>query len=74
MGGTIHCKMTQVEDVSLGQDRMDLAEGVQGAGRGRVGVGQAGLYHREAAKGGIGMYQVEKLGENGQVAWHWAEP
>ena len=32
MGGTIHCKMTRVEDVSLGQDRMDLAEGVQGAG------------------------------------------
>ena len=42
MGGTIHCKMTQVEDVSLGQDRMDLAEGVQGAGRGRVGVGHGG--------------------------------
>lgn len=42
---------------------MDLAGGVQGAGRGRMGVGQAGLYHREAAKGGVGMYQVEKLGE-----------
>lgn len=52
MGGTIHCKMTRVEDVSLGQDRMDLTGGVQGAGRGRGGgVGHAGLYHREAAKG-----------------------
>lgn len=28
-----------------------------------MGVGQAGLYHREAAKRGVGMYQVEKLGE-----------
>lgn len=44
-------------------DRMDLAGGVQGAGRGRMGVGQAGLYLQEAAKRGVGMYQVEKLGE-----------
>ena len=38
MGGTIHCKMTRGEDVSLGQDKMDLAGGVQGAGRGRGAV------------------------------------
>lgn len=68
MGGTIHCKMTRVEDVSLGQDKMDLAGGVLGAGRGRGAVwAPRGSTTGRAAKGRIGMYQVDKLGETARL-------